>query len=139
MLGKGATCDDNFCFLLLMSSNTHDVHRCVASVAYKFFVFVTLVLCFYAGFAEGLRAPVTLVIGDVSFLHDVNGLNLLKSGLWRQPLTIVIINNGGGGIFNFLPVSKALPKDIFNPLWSTPQNVDLQGDSPYVTNTLSAG
>lgn len=33
-----------------------------------------------AGYAFGLRKAVTLVIGDVSFLHDVNGLNLLRTG-----------------------------------------------------------
>ena len=34
-----------------------------------------------AGYAFGLRRAVTLVIGDVSFLHDVNGLNLLRTGI----------------------------------------------------------
>ncbi len=33
-----------------------------------------------AGYAFGLRKAVTLLIGDVSFLHDVNGLNLLRTG-----------------------------------------------------------
>ena len=37
------------------------------------------VLSSAAGFAEGLRRGTTLVIGDVSFLHDVNGLNLLRT------------------------------------------------------------
>lgn len=32
-----------------------------------------------AGYAFGLKRPVTLLIGDVSFLHDVNGLNLLRT------------------------------------------------------------
>lgn len=32
-----------------------------------------------AGFAFGLKRPVTLLIGDVSFLHDINGLNLLRT------------------------------------------------------------
>ena len=38
-----------------------------------------------AGFAAGLGRPVTLTIGDVSFLHDVNGLNLLRTGKRRPP------------------------------------------------------
>lgn len=33
-----------------------------------------------AGYAFGLRKAVTLIIGDISFLHDVNGLNLLRTG-----------------------------------------------------------
>ena len=37
------------------------------------------VLSSAAGFAEGLRRGTTLVVGDVSFLHDVNGLNLLRT------------------------------------------------------------
>ena len=43
------------------------------------------VLSSAAGFAEGLRRGTTLVIGDVSFLHDVNGLNLLRTS--GEPLT----------------------------------------------------
>ena len=38
------------------------------------------VLSTAAGFADGLRRPVTLLVGDVSFLHDANGLNLLRTG-----------------------------------------------------------
>lgn len=40
------------------------------------------VLSTAAGFAAGLKRPVTLVVGDVSFLHDINGLNLLRTGLF---------------------------------------------------------
>ena len=38
------------------------------------------VLSTAAGFAAGLKRPTTLLVGDVSFLHDVNGLNLLRTG-----------------------------------------------------------
>lgn len=37
-----------------------------------------------AGFADGLGRGTTLVVGDLSFLHDINGLNLLRSGEARQ-------------------------------------------------------
>lgn len=80
-----------------------------------------------AGFAEGLSRPVTLLIGDLSFLHDINGLNLLRSGESRPPLTIVLVNNAGGGIFSFLPIAGAVAPEQFTPLWATPQNVDLEG------------
>ena len=45
----------------------------------------------------------------------------------RPPLTVVLINNGGGGIFSFLPIADHVPEDVFTPLWATPQNVDLAG------------
>lgn len=45
----------------------------------------------------------------------------------RPPVTVVLVNNGGGGIFDFLPIADEVPKDTFTQLWSTPQNVDLAG------------
>jgi 2-succinyl-5-enolpyruvyl-6-hydroxy-3-cyclohexene-1-carboxylate synthase len=54
------------------------------------------------GFADGLGRPVTLVIGDLAFLHDLNSLAL--AGREAHPLTIVLLNNRGGGIFSFLPL-----------------------------------
>lgn len=85
------------------------------------------VLSSAAGFAAGLQRPVTLVIGDLSFLHDVNGLSLLRGGEMAPPLTVVLINNRGGGIFSFLPVADAVGRAAFERLWGTPQNVDLEG------------
>ncbi|KAG7671813.1 putative Protein PHYLLO, chloroplastic [Nannochloris sp. 'desiccata'] len=85
------------------------------------------VLSTAAGFADGLQRGTTLVVGDISFLHDVNGLNLLRSGDMRPPLTVVLVNNGGGGIFSFLPIAHHIPDELFTPLWATPQNVDLAG------------
>lgn len=57
------------------------------------------VLSSAVGFAEGLGRPVTFLVGDVSFLHDTNGMTLLRGGQGRPPITIVLVNNGGGGIF----------------------------------------
>eukprot|EP00775_Hariotina_reticulata_P012526 gene12526-12659_t len=85
------------------------------------------VLSTAAGFAAGLKRPVTLVIGDLSFLHDVNGLSLLRGGEMSPPLTVVLVNNKGGGIFSFLPVAGAVGPEAFERLWGTPQNVDLEG------------
>eukprot|EP00879_Flechtneria_rotunda_P018694 GHRR01019617.1.p1 GENE.GHRR01019617.1~~GHRR01019617.1.p1 ORF type:complete len:764 (+),score=300.89 GHRR01019617.1:1443-3734(+) len=86
------------------------------------------VLSTAAGFAAGLRRPVTLVVGDLSFLHDVNGLSLLRGGEMSPPLTVVLINNKGGGIFSFLPVADSVGREAFERLWGTPQNVDLEGE-----------
>ncbi len=55
------------------------------------------------------------------------------TGDLQAALTVVLVNNGGGGIFSFLPIAESLPPDIFTPLWATPQNVDLAGRA-----TLSA-
>jgi 2-succinyl-5-enolpyruvyl-6-hydroxy-3-cyclohexene-1-carboxylate synthase len=53
---------------------------------------------------EGSGGPVVLLIGDVALAHDIGGL-LAASRLGCR-LTIVLIDNGGGGIFDFLPVSR---------------------------------
>jgi isochorismate synthase / 2-succinyl-5-enolpyruvyl-6-hydroxy-3-cyclohexene-1-carboxylate synthase / 2-succinyl-6-hydroxy-2,4-cyclohexadiene-1-carboxylate synthase / o-succinylbenzoate synthase len=68
------------------------------------------VLSSAAGFAAGLQRPTTLLVGDVSFLHDTNGLLLLNDQSQAAPLTVVLINNSGGGIFHFLPVHDAVPE-----------------------------
>ena len=61
-----------------------------------------------------------LLCGDLAFLHDSNALLLAKD--FDGSLTIVVINNDGGGIFNHLPV--VLSKN-FEKLWGTPQGVSL--------------
>lgn len=75
-----------------------------------------------AGFAAGLERPVTLLIGDVSFSHDSNGLLLLRDQNALPPLVVVLVNNEGGGIFSFLPVASMLPEVRSNvpcsgPVW----------------------
>ena len=75
-----------------------------------------------AGFAQGLGAPVTLLIGDISFLHDLNSLTLLRS--MQHPLHIVVVNNNGGGIFSFLPIAKE--HDIFEKHFGTPQGYSIR-------------
>lgn len=57
-----------------------------------------------SGYAVGLGRPVTLLIGDLALLHDLNSLALLHN--CPQPMTVVVINNNGGGIFDHLPISK---------------------------------
>ena len=47
--------------------------------------------------------PVVLLIGDVALAHDIGGL--LAAARLELKLTIVLIDNGGGGIFDFLPIS----------------------------------
>ena len=70
-----------------------------------------------AGFACGTGRPVTLLIGDLALLHDLNSLAMLR-GL---PVTVVVLNNDGGGIFSFLPVAGH--GSFFEPFFGTPQGV----------------
>ncbi|GEN54236.1 2-succinyl-5-enolpyruvyl-6-hydroxy-3-cyclohexene-1-carboxylic-acid synthase [Halobacillus faecis] len=65
--------------------------------------------------------PTTLLLGDISFFHDLNGLWMAKNK--KIPLTIVVINNDGGGIFSYLPQSKH--PDHFEELFGTPLGLDL--------------
>jgi 2-succinyl-5-enolpyruvyl-6-hydroxy-3-cyclohexene-1-carboxylate synthase len=57
------------------------------------------------GAAAGSAGPVVLLIGDVALAYDIGGL--LASTRLGLKLTIVLIDNDGGGIFDFLPVAEA--------------------------------
>jgi 2-succinyl-5-enolpyruvyl-6-hydroxy-3-cyclohexene-1-carboxylate synthase len=72
------------------------------------------------GFAVGLQAPVTAIVGDLSSLHDLNSFALLQRN--TQAVIVVIINNDGGGIFSFLPISKST--EIFDPYFGTPHGLE---------------
>jgi 2-succinyl-5-enolpyruvyl-6-hydroxy-3-cyclohexene-1-carboxylate synthase len=56
------------------------------------------------GIAKQSQNITTLLIGDNSFLYDLNSLALLKQ--LNKPFIIIVINNDGGAIFNHLPVPK---------------------------------
>jgi 2-succinyl-5-enolpyruvyl-6-hydroxy-3-cyclohexene-1-carboxylate synthase len=77
------------------------------------------------GAAAGDRGPVVLLIGDVALAHDIGGLLAAKRlGL---KLTIVLLDNGGGGIFDFLPVAGnalAREQDIYMRHIATPTGLD---------------
>lgn len=64
------------------------------------------------------RNPTWLVIGDLAFYHDMNGLLLAKQT--QVDLTIIVNNNDGGGIFSFLPQANA---PYFEKMFGTPQHL----------------
>jgi 2-succinyl-5-enolpyruvyl-6-hydroxy-3-cyclohexene-1-carboxylate synthase len=73
------------------------------------------------GLAAGRsNAPTVLLLGDLSLYHDMNGLwALRRHGL---SATIVVCDNNGGGVFNFLP--QAQHQDVFEELFATPLGLD---------------
>ena len=73
------------------------------------------------GVAEGLGRSTVLYTSDLALLHDTNGL-LIASTTFTGSLTIVCINNAGGGIFEHLPI--AAHGDLFERCFATPQHVD---------------
>ncbi|MEN8153159.1 MAG: 2-succinyl-5-enolpyruvyl-6-hydroxy-3-cyclohexene-1-carboxylic-acid synthase [Acidobacteriota bacterium] len=72
-----------------------------------------------SGFTESLGKPVTLIIGDIAFLHDLNSLDFVKKG--GNKLIIIVINNNGGNIFSFLPVAEH--KTHFEKYFITPHGM----------------
>jgi 2-succinyl-5-enolpyruvyl-6-hydroxy-3-cyclohexene-1-carboxylate synthase len=60
-----------------------------------------------------------LVLGDISFYHDMNGL--LAARAFGLKATIIVINNNGGGIFSFLP--QAAYDDVFERYFATPHGL----------------
>jgi 2-succinyl-5-enolpyruvyl-6-hydroxy-3-cyclohexene-1-carboxylate synthase len=67
--------------------------------------------------------PVTVLVGDVAFLHDANALLGLADR--ALDLTVVVVDNRGGGIFSFLPQATAVPFDRFELLFGTPHAVEI--------------
>jgi 2-succinyl-5-enolpyruvyl-6-hydroxy-3-cyclohexene-1-carboxylate synthase len=74
------------------------------------------------GAARAGGRPTTIVTGDLGLLHDLGGLAALREV--STPVRIVVIDNGGGGIFHFLPQEATLPEDEFEALLGTPRGVD---------------
>lgn len=74
------------------------------------------------GVASGSRA--VALIGDLTMLHDVSAL-VDSFGSHGGALTLVVVDNGGGGIFSFLPQSQ-LDHDQFEELFGTPRYHQLE-------------
>ena len=70
------------------------------------------------GSSEGTSTHTTLLIGDISFIHDMNSLQLLKES--KSSVAVILINNGGGGIFTLLPIAEN--KELL-PFLTTPHEL----------------
>lgn len=73
------------------------------------------------GVAHASDLPVLALVGDLAFLHDTNAL--LSANAMAGSLTIVVINNYGGGIFEHLPIAEYDPP--FEACFATPQDADI--------------
>ena len=76
-----------------------------------------------AGAALASGRPTFLLTGDVALLHDVGGL--LTSRRAGAEITVVCLNNDGGGIFDFLPVARAAEAEAYERHIATPHGIDL--------------
>jgi 2-succinyl-5-enolpyruvyl-6-hydroxy-3-cyclohexene-1-carboxylate synthase len=72
------------------------------------------------GIAAASSQPTVAVVGDITFFHDSNALE--AGSRLNAPLTIVLMNNSGGGIFQRLPIKDLDPP--FTSLFLTPHQID---------------
>jgi 2-succinyl-5-enolpyruvyl-6-hydroxy-3-cyclohexene-1-carboxylate synthase len=76
------------------------------------------------GAAHASGRPTTILSGDLGLLHDLGGLAALREV--STPVRVVVIDNGGGGIFHFLPQEQALDGEEFEALLGTPRGVSAE-------------
>jgi len=90
------------------------------------------------GFGAASQSPLVALLGDITFYHDMNGLLYLtprRRGAEGQsairnpqsaipPVTFVVINNNGGGIFRRLPIAEFEPE--FTDLFLTPHDLNFE-------------
>jgi 2-succinyl-5-enolpyruvyl-6-hydroxy-3-cyclohexene-1-carboxylate synthase len=70
------------------------------------------------GAAAATGRPTWIVTGELGLFHDMNGLATLRHS--SAPVRVVVIDNGGGGIFEFLPQAEQIDRDDFEAILGTP-------------------
>jgi len=75
-----------------------------------------------AGICKNIKKTTYLVLGDLSFYYDMNSLVSVKK--FSIPLKIIIINNNGGRIFEYLPINNY--KNVFKDYFLTPLQIDFR-------------
>jgi len=73
-----------------------------------------------AGIAAASGKPTAVLLGDQAALHDCGGLAALRD----RNVVAVVMDNGGGGIFEHLPLAKTLPAELLARGWLAPPRVD---------------
>jgi 2-succinyl-5-enolpyruvyl-6-hydroxy-3-cyclohexene-1-carboxylate synthase len=74
------------------------------------------------GLSKGLKQPLIAILGDLSCLHDLTSLSQLKQTPY--PMKLIVINNNGGAIFSFLPISQK--KEALKPFFITPHGLSFK-------------
>jgi 2-succinyl-5-enolpyruvyl-6-hydroxy-3-cyclohexene-1-carboxylate synthase len=77
-----------------------------------------------AGAATATGKPTWIVTGDLGLFHDMNGLAAIRGA--RSPVRIVVLNNDGGGIFEFLPQADLVEREEFEALLGTPSGIEIE-------------
>ncbi|HVV77898.1 MAG TPA: 2-succinyl-5-enolpyruvyl-6-hydroxy-3-cyclohexene-1-carboxylic-acid synthase [Mycobacteriales bacterium] len=70
------------------------------------------------------ESPTVALCGDLSLLHDINGLATGAEPM--RNITFIVINNDGGGIFSMLPQGSAVAPGAFERLFGTPHGVGIE-------------
>jgi 2-succinyl-5-enolpyruvyl-6-hydroxy-3-cyclohexene-1-carboxylate synthase len=94
-----------------------------------------------AGAADASTRPTVLVVGDVSAIHDMGGFSVAKAV--ETPFVVVVLNNGGGRIFEQLPLAAAGLSAAAESFWTTPHAVRFESlaavfDVPYERATTES-
>lgn len=76
------------------------------------------------GAAAASGRPTWIVTGDLGLYHDMNGLAILRDV--EAPVRIVVLQNDGGGIFEFLPQADQVTRAEFEAIFGTPVGIDLE-------------
>ena len=76
-----------------------------------------------SGAAAASGARTWAVLGDLAFAHDLGGLALARE---VPQLRLLVLDNGGGGIFHFLPQADAVSEQEFEALLGTPSGLDIR-------------
>jgi 2-succinyl-5-enolpyruvyl-6-hydroxy-3-cyclohexene-1-carboxylate synthase len=74
------------------------------------------------GAAAATGRPTWIVTGDLGLFHDMNALAALRHA--KGPVRIVVLDNDGGGIFEFLPQAGQIAREEFEAILGTPLGLD---------------
>ena len=77
-----------------------------------------------SGIALASGDPVWIVLGDLALAHDLGGL--AAAATVETPIRIVVVDNGGGGIFDFLPQAGQVEPSRFADLFTTPAGLAVE-------------
>jgi 2-succinyl-5-enolpyruvyl-6-hydroxy-3-cyclohexene-1-carboxylate synthase len=88
-----------------------------------------------AGAALATGSPTWLLTGELALLHDVGGL--LAARRAGADLRVICLNNGGGAIFDFLPVAEHADPALYEEHIATPAAVELSALGPEIREVRS--